>query len=164
MIGGPSAGEAGLFKAVQSQARSLKNVEFLGFVPYAQVETEFDRALLVVNTSDSEGFPNTFLQAWARGVPTVSFIDAGARLNGENVGLRARSLGEMVKVIGELVSSESRRQFEGKRCLSYFEKCHSSKHILDLYEQAFRELLAVPDFDDERRNGRTTNIVSGEPE
>ncbi|MEX2150347.1 MAG: glycosyltransferase family 4 protein [Steroidobacteraceae bacterium] len=163
MIGGPSPGEEALFESVKSQARSLKNLEFLGFVPYARAESEFDRATLFINTSESEGFPNTFLQAWARCVPTVSFIDAGARLNGEDVGFRVRSMDEMVKLIGELVSSESRRESEGKRCLTYFEGCHSSDHILDLYEQEIRELLEVPDFERERHVDRK-NITTSEPD
>jgi hypothetical protein len=46
----------------------------------------------------------------------------------------------MVNLVGELAASHYRRESEGKRCHTYFEMCHSSDHILDLYEQAIREL------------------------
>jgi glycosyltransferase involved in cell wall biosynthesis len=156
MIGGPGAGESELFEVIRSQAQLLENVDFLGFVPYAQVDVEFDRASVFVNTSDSEGFPNTFLQAWARGVPTVSFIDAGARLDGKDVGLRARSLAEMIQAVGELTSNDARRELEGRRCYSYFERCHSPERILDLYEQTIRELKTDP-HDSAGRNGDHRN-------
>ncbi len=93
MIGGPGDDEAALFESIKARASAMANVQFLGFVPFSRTEEQFDQATLFVNTSDSEGFPNTFLQAWARGIPTVSFVDAGARLDGKPIGRRVSSIG-----------------------------------------------------------------------
>ena len=77
MVGGPRGGDAALFERTRAEAATLPNVEFTGFLPLAEVESRFDAARLLVNTSDYEGLPNTFLQAWARGVPTLGTVDAG---------------------------------------------------------------------------------------
>ncbi|HET7669078.1 MAG TPA: glycosyltransferase family 4 protein, partial [Burkholderiales bacterium] len=85
MIGGPSVGgerfRPGYYESIRSRAARLPNVEFTGFLPLAQVEPWFDRARVLVSTSVYEGMPNVFLQAWARGVPTVATVDVGAPVN-----------------------------------------------------------------------------------
>ena len=48
------------------------NLNFLGEQSLAQVNERLWACRLVVNTSQTEGFPNTFIQAWARFVPVVS--------------------------------------------------------------------------------------------
>lgn len=84
MVGGPSAGaryKAGYLEAVRERAAQLPNVQFTGFLPLAEVERWFDRARVLVSTSVYEGMPNVFLQAWARGVPTIATVDVGAPVN-----------------------------------------------------------------------------------
>lgn len=48
------------------------NLQWLGKLPFEETLAWFDRAALFVNTSiiSGEGFPNTYIQAWLRGVPT----------------------------------------------------------------------------------------------
>ena len=46
---------------------------FHGAVPYRDAGALYSRARVLVNTSDVEGFPNTYLQAWASGTPVVAF-------------------------------------------------------------------------------------------
>jgi glycosyltransferase involved in cell wall biosynthesis len=53
----------------------LPNLEVLGFQPLPEVEKQFDRARVLISTSEMEGFPNVFLQAMRRGIPIVSFVD-----------------------------------------------------------------------------------------
>jgi glycosyltransferase involved in cell wall biosynthesis len=143
MIGGPGDDESALYDLIRARAAALPNVMFSGFLPYSQVEDVFDDAAVFVNTSRTEGFPNTFLQAWARGIPTVSFFDSGARENGQAVGRIVQSLDEMKGIVGGYMSDERMRTMEGKICRRYFEANHTPNRVLDAYQQLFRNLLAV---------------------
>jgi len=70
MIGGPVRGHEGLYADVETRASQLRNVDFIGYVPFEETFEHFAGARLFVNTSAVEGFPNTYLQAWAAGKPT----------------------------------------------------------------------------------------------
>lgn len=50
------------------------NLHCTGRLPYEEALAWFHKATVFVNTStaEGEGFPNTFIQAWLRGVPVVS--------------------------------------------------------------------------------------------
>src|SRR5688500_7901597 len=74
-VGGSVPGAERYYERVASEARALPNVVFAGALPYAVTGDWFDRSRLHINTSDYEGFPNTFLQAWIRRLPVVSFFD-----------------------------------------------------------------------------------------
>jgi glycosyltransferase involved in cell wall biosynthesis len=137
MVGGPAQNEAALYERVRAQAAALDNLEFVGFLPLGEVEARFDAARLLVNTSDTEGLPNTFLQAWARGVPTLATVaaenpahrffpdaDAGAR---EIEALFARP------ELWQRASALSRE---------HFERNHSGAETLARYARLLEELAA----------------------
>src|SRR5690606_5966931 len=54
MIGGPVDEHAGLFRTIAAQASAIPNLEFLGFVPYTEVNAYYSRAKVFMNTSDTE--------------------------------------------------------------------------------------------------------------
>ena len=140
MIGGPSEQEMELFTTTRERADAMPNVTFEGFVPYAKVDPFFDKATLFVNTSDSEGFPNTFLQSWARGIPTISFVDTGARRDGEPIDCVVESFSHMATRVSELIENEQERQRLGDACKLYIAETHSLQVVLDLYEHVFAKL------------------------
>lgn len=163
MIGGPGDGEHELYDAIKARATTMNNVQFLGFVPFAPAEKHFDRATIFVNTSESEGFPNTFLQAWARGVPTVSFVDPGSRLANAPIGLRVATFQEMISVVAQLVSNESDRVAEGRRSAKYVELNHAPEKIVKLYERAFEELVKPIIGGTKQAPDKVCGVGSGEP-
>ncbi len=63
-----------LFESVRARAAGLANVEFHERVPYREVQRFFDRAEVFVNTSEFEGFPNTFIQAGQGGATILSLL------------------------------------------------------------------------------------------
>ncbi len=141
MIGGATAQEKALFAQVERQAGEFDNVEFLGFVPYSEIDSHFDGACAFINTSESEGFPNTFLQAWARGIPSVSFIDSGARLEGEPVGGLVGDVRGMAEAVEHLASNRELWLARGQLARRYYERFHKPETVIDLYEQVFDELM-----------------------
>ena len=76
MVGGPGVarGAQAYFDGIARQARGLSNLTMTGHVPFRDVGAAFDGASVCLNTSDYEGLPNTFMQAWLRGIPTLSFV------------------------------------------------------------------------------------------
>jgi glycosyltransferase involved in cell wall biosynthesis len=141
MIGGPGGtGSSAAFEKTRKEAAGLPNVQFTGFLPLERVESYFDRARVLVNTSSYEGMPNTFLQAWARGVPSVAFFDAGARLNGEPVYPLVADIEAAGAQIERLFDDELYWQRISARCRQYFERTHSTPTVLARYEALLHEL------------------------
>jgi glycosyltransferase involved in cell wall biosynthesis len=143
MIGG-AGGEGSnntCFERIRNAATAIPNVEFTGFLPLARVEPYFDRARILVNTSVHEGMPNTFLQAWARGVPTVAFVDTGARLRGEPVYRVVERLDEAAAEIERLFTDEAHWARASARCREYFDSTHSTSKVLERFEGLLDELV-----------------------
>jgi glycosyltransferase involved in cell wall biosynthesis len=113
-----------------------------GFVAPWEVEAQFDGAALLVNTSIDEGFPNTFLQAWSRGMPTVSFFDPQLEVAGEAVGAVAADLAAMRQRIDVLLRDRALWQRTGERARRAFEQRHSLARSVDDYERLFEDALA----------------------
>ncbi len=138
MVGGEDGMDSSLYEAIKARSETLDNVNFVGFVPYAEIGRYFDEAMLFVNTSDSEGFPNTFLQSWARGVPTISFIDSGARMNESPIGRIVDSIDAMIGTVAQLMKNHTDRSDLGKACRAHVETHHDPKRVIEMYEDLFR--------------------------
>ena len=128
---------------MRADASTLANLEMTGFVHFQDVERHFDEASVLVNTSESEGFPNTFLQAWSRGMPTVSFCDLELRWNGSGVGEVVDSIDRMAESVRSLLSGQDRWQRAGLVCRAYFTEHHSVERAVDAYEAVFERLQSA---------------------
>ena len=119
LAGGPMPGGDTYFEDVCAAAARLPNVTMHGAVRYADSGLLFDRARIFLNTSSIEGFPNTFLQAWIRGVPVVSFFDPDSLVQRLQLGHIANSVDEMREAIRSLLEDDSERQLTGRRAREF---------------------------------------------
>ncbi len=142
MIGGPGTdpGDDSYFECMHRIAADLPNVEFTGFLPLSRVEPYFDQARVFVNTSTFEGMPNTFLQAWARGVPTVAFVDTGSRLYGKSIYPSVQSIEEAAVEVDRLFSEDIYHRHLSSRCSEYFVQTHGVAGVLAHYEHLLDDL------------------------
>lgn len=138
MVGG---GDAAQVAALKDRARGLDNLVFTGFVPHAEVEAQFDGAMAIVNTSPAEGFPNTFLQAWSRGMPSLSFFDPDLHWQGRAAGKVVPDVAAMAQTLRAWRQSSPAWHQAGDDCRAVFDHTFGVDAAVDRYEALFDCLL-----------------------
>ena len=111
-------------------------------MPFAEADRLFDGARLVINTSEYEGFPNTFLQAWSRGIPTVGFIDTGSRIGGQRVYDYVRDVDQATVAIRRLMEDDGAWEAASRRVFGHFQQRHSVEAVASMYENEILRLAA----------------------
>ena len=89
-----------------------------------------------MNISDSEGFPNSFLQAWARSVPVVSFFDPDNIIRDRGIGRTPQDLREMKSDLDALLSDDLGRTTMGDDAKRFVVENYSSEAVVPTYEAA----------------------------
>jgi glycosyltransferase involved in cell wall biosynthesis len=115
------------------------NVEWLGQVPFEEALSWFDRAAALVNTSapDREGFPNTFIQAWLRGVPVLTLgIDPDGLLREHGLGRVAADVDEMASQLRALLADPAGYGRTADRVVAYARERHTVERVADSFLDA----------------------------
>jgi len=60
------------YDSFKKNANKIQNLKFISFVNFNEIDNYFKKAKIFVNTSESEGFPQTFIQAAMHSVPILS--------------------------------------------------------------------------------------------
>lgn len=114
----------------------LPNLDYLGPLPLERVEALMAQADIFVNTSRDEGFPNTFIQAWARGAVVTSLtVDIDDGLQALGIGYCAGDFENLVKIVDHLSRSPEKRREIARRAFAYVHANHSlqgTAHLADL--------------------------------
>lgn len=134
MIGGVVPGCDELYQEIERKSAQLENVTFLGAVPYNQVNDYFARAKLFVNTSDWEGFPNSFLQAWARRVPVISFFDPDGLIESRGLGAVPEDLSGMAESIKGYLRMGGKREESAARSYRFVVENYAPDAVVRKYE------------------------------
>lgn len=136
---------------MREAAREIANLKFVGAVAYHAIGEYFDRARVLLNTSSLEGFPNTFLQAWMRGVPVVSFVDPDGLIASKILGCVARDIEEMTCALTDLIAQDSARRRIGERAAAFAADHYSADIVGERYLELFRSQLG--DLNEQRLYG-----------
>ena len=138
MAGAPV--DPALSAELKEQTRDILNLSYLGPIPFEETNTLLQSAALLVSTSMGEGFSNTFIQAWLRNVPVVSFVDPDGVIETNNLGLCADTFEDLVSSVKKMIMSPDARWEMGKQCRDYAVRKHGLDQIMDVYEALFTRL------------------------
>jgi len=108
----------------------VNNLAYKGAMPIEKVNEELESAHIFVNTSTSEGFPNTFVQAWMREVPVVSLtFDSDNIITQNELGFVSGSFEQMVKDVKQLSEDDALWQQIGKHAKAFAREHFSLENI-----------------------------------
>ncbi|HUF81711.1 MAG TPA: glycosyltransferase family 4 protein [Burkholderiales bacterium] len=157
MAGGCLPGAEALFEDIRGAAAARPNVRFHGGLPYRDAGALYGRARVFVNTSDIEGFPNSYLQAWIRGVPVVTLIDPDGVIEREGLGIAVASPGNIADAVRHLLSDPAAWRAASERCRAFMAREYGEDRIISAYIDTFEGLRRPP-----ARAGATV-ITQGAP-
>ena len=106
-------------------------VQYLGEMPNENVNEILLQAKILVCTSFQEGFPNTFLQAWAREVVVISlYVDPDNIITSNKIGFVSKSIQRMASDLNELITNPDLLRQLAVKSKQYVENHHSVKVLL----------------------------------
>lgn len=113
------------YNRIEVEARSIENLEFLGYRNFDDISRLISSSKLLICTSEHEGFPNTFLQAWAMNVPVISTVNPSDVITKYNLGYYVGNVEDMEKKVRYLIENDEYRYKVSDNISSYFVANHS---------------------------------------
>lgn len=140
MIGGPIPGHVEFYEDIKRQAEQIPNLKFHGRVAYHDMDQWYSGARVFVNTSDIEGFPNSYLQSWVRGTPVVAYFDPDSIIARKQLGVSAASFEELSSAVRALATDDVNWAGASKRCIAYMDDVFGEDLVLAPYLSTFEKL------------------------
>jgi glycosyltransferase involved in cell wall biosynthesis len=141
MVGGAAPGQEAPYRELRLAAAGMANLFVHGRLSYRETHALYGRARVLLNTSEIEGFPNSYLQAWMHGVPVATLIDPDRVIEREGLGVAANSPAGLEGALRGLLEDEDAWRAAGERCRAYMARAHGEERVLRDYLAAFDEAL-----------------------
>jgi glycosyltransferase involved in cell wall biosynthesis len=127
-------GRTDRYDALVAQAHQL-NIKVMGEITNEQVNDLLDQSHILINTSQQEGFSNTFIQAWMRRVPVLSLqVDPDNTIKNNQIGYCSGTFSQLIKDTRELLTNHDLRSTMGHNARQYGIKHHSLNNINKIIE------------------------------
>ncbi len=143
MICNTSAYDNGFMNTIQETLEKFPNLEFHDYISYPGMENYYSRAKLLVNTSDFEGFPNTFIEAAVKACPVLSLnSDPNRMLSVHGGGLFCNGdFDAMKKNLKQMLEHENMLAVQGKRSFDYAFKFHMIDNSVKRLDKIFKQII-----------------------
>jgi len=118
---------------IDERIDKLPNLDYLGALPLEQVNEKLMDAHVLVNTSTKEGFSNTFIQAWQRGVTVHTLgVNPDKLLDGGALGCAHSSVAEIADRLKILATQADHNSSQAQAARETAEKLFSMRNAHQL--------------------------------
>lgn len=138
----PRATDDDKYDSLLYYAKGVSNLGFHKRVDFSEIDEFFARAKVFVNTSTSEGFANTFIQACKNSTAILSLaVDPDSFIEKNACGLCCKDdMGKLQQGLDFLLESDRFVEI-GQSGRQYAENNHDVSKIVEEYKMLFRELV-----------------------
>jgi len=127
---------------IAAELSAQPNVAWHGYLPHHRLAEVYSRAAVLVCTSESEGFPNVFLEAWGQAVPTLSTVDPDGLIAQHRLGGVASSYEELRTALAEALGEGAPWRERGRRAAAYVRAQHAPAASAQALSALLRELVS----------------------
>jgi glycosyltransferase involved in cell wall biosynthesis len=120
---------------VMAEGQKIPNLRLYGRMDRSLALAYFRRSHVLCCTSSYEGFPNTFLEAFAHGMPVVSTVDPGRILNTQAIGMHCDSVDSLVTALRKYATDPVHRRSHGANARHYYNQQHALPVAMPRFEQ-----------------------------
>ena len=115
-----------------------QNIIIRGHANASELMNAYQDAILLINTSDYEGIPLTFDEAWACELPVVSLnVDPDGVITRHSLGFVSKTIDQMVKDIEYLCDDKHKTAELGLGCRDFVVKNHN----IDIMAERINDIL-----------------------
>jgi len=128
----PISNDINYFEKIKKQAKEVPNLKFIDYVPFNEIDDYFLKAKIFINTSKTEGFPNTFIQAAKNKTPILSLnVNPDNMLERYKIGFCTNNNFEKLKnKLKELLKNKTLWQKMAENAYRYAIENHDIKKII----------------------------------
>jgi len=128
------------YESLRSKARQIENLTFVEHVRFNEIDRYFEQAKVFVNTSDSEGFANTFIQACKAGTAILSYsVNPDGFLDEYQCGICCHeNNANLIDQLRKLLTNDYYLE-PGRNGREYVRQKHDITEIIEQYKKLFLE-------------------------
>ena len=130
------------WRDARAVAARCPNLEVQPTVPHERVGEFLRGATLFAHSSPAEGFPNTFLEAWSHGLPTVTSFDPDGVIEARRLGVCRLDYDGWEAELERRIADPALRREEGARARAHVESHHAPDLIYGRLAEVLRNVLS----------------------
>ena len=142
IVGDPNA-KSSYARAIRERSKQLPNVTMHGSIPYRLMDEMYRQSAILLCTSSTEGFPNTFLEAWSRARPVVSTFDPDGLIAERGLGVAAVDVPGLIAGLRGLLASPERWHQASRNAYRYCMENHTVDAVMPRLERIFHDPLVT---------------------
>lgn len=124
-------------RTVAARAKNTKNIEVHGKASESKLQWLYKHCDLLACTSEIEGFPATFMEAWSYGKPVITTFDPDGIVSSHDLGLVCRNAAEFSTHLINLTSHPSQYNALSESCKIYYTHHFTAEAVIPRFVSAF---------------------------
>ncbi|HED16885.1 MAG TPA: glycosyltransferase [Gammaproteobacteria bacterium] len=120
----------------------MDNVTLHGRVLHKEISKFYINSNIICSTSEYEGFPNVYLEAWSVGLPIVTTFDPDGVVSGHDLGFVVNSRDDVIDSIDKIFSNDDLWLDMSSNAYQYYINKHTIDKTMPQFENKLLELVS----------------------